>query len=79
MPSKSWGPPDEGRRSTQVAGPTKLVVCEGVVITHIQPTPNFFSSEYKRCCDPPGTAQLKTAVRVSSRSGDAMHTSRGRV
>ena len=44
MPSKleSSGPPDEGRRITQVAGPTEVAVCEGVVITRIQPTPKSF-------------------------------------
>jgi hypothetical protein len=44
MPSKlqSSGPPDEGRRITQVAGPTEVSVCEGVGITRIQPTPKSF-------------------------------------
>jgi hypothetical protein len=42
MTSKSCGPPDEGRRSKQVAGPTEVAVCEGVVITRIQPTPKSF-------------------------------------
>jgi hypothetical protein len=44
MPSKleSSGPPDEDSRITQVAGPTELTVCEGVVITRIHPTPKSF-------------------------------------
>jgi hypothetical protein len=44
MPSKleSSGPPDEDRRITQVAGPTEVAVCEGVVITRIQTTPKSF-------------------------------------
>jgi hypothetical protein len=44
MPSKleSSGPPDGDSRITQVAGPTELAVCEGVVITRIQPTPKSF-------------------------------------
>jgi len=41
-PPNQGDPPDEGRRSTQVAGSTKVVVCEGVVITSIQPTPKSF-------------------------------------
>jgi hypothetical protein len=36
MPSRSCGPPDEGRRSTQVSGPTKVAVCEGGVVTRIR-------------------------------------------
>jgi hypothetical protein len=36
MPFNSSGPPDEpGGSVTQVAGPTKVTVCEGVVITRI--------------------------------------------
>jgi hypothetical protein len=43
MPSNSSGPPDEpGGSVTQVAGPTEMTVCEGLVITRIQPTPKSF-------------------------------------
>jgi hypothetical protein len=48
MPSKleASGQPDEDSLITQVAGPTKVAVCEGAGIIRIQP-------EYRRCCGPP--------------------------
>ena len=72
MPSKlqSSGPPDEGRRITQVAGPTEVAVCEGVGITRIQPTPQSFRVDrgdvvaLQARSNAWRTAQLKTAVRV---------------
>jgi hypothetical protein len=54
MPVKSCGPPDEGRRSTQVAGPTEFAVCEGVGITHIHP---IFLIEYSQCFCPASKVQ----------------------
>jgi hypothetical protein len=70
MPSQSCGPPDEGRRITQVAGPTKVTVCKGVGITRIQPTPKSFrvdTGDVSALQARPNAwriAQLKIAVRV---------------
>jgi hypothetical protein len=72
MPSKleSIGPPDEDRRITQVAGPTEVAVCEGVVITRIQPTPKSFRvntgdvGALQARSNAWRAAQLKITVRV---------------
>ena len=69
-PPNQGDPPDEGRRSTQVAGSTKVVVCEGVVITSIQPTPKSFrvntddDAALQARSNTWRTAQLKIAVRL---------------
>jgi hypothetical protein len=72
MPSKleASSPPDKGRRITQVAGPTQVAVCEGVVISRIQPTPKSFrvntgdGGALRAGSNPWRTAQLKITVRV---------------
>jgi hypothetical protein len=72
MPFKleSSSPPDEDRRITQVAGPTEVVICEGVVITRIQPTPKYFRvntgdvGALQTRSNARRTAQLKITVRV---------------
>jgi hypothetical protein len=81
MPSKleSSGPPDEDRRITQVAGPTELTVCEGVVITRIHPIPKSFRvntgdvGALQARSNAWRTAHLKITVRVHQdvRSRDA--------
>jgi hypothetical protein len=69
MPSKSSGPPDEGRRSTQVAGPTEVAVCEGVGIRYPAYS-EIFSSEYRQCFGPPSKVKRleNCAAQESSKS-----------
>jgi hypothetical protein len=71
MPFNSSGPPDEpGGSMTQVAGPTEVTVCEGVVITRIQPTPKSFRVNtgdvvaLQARSNAWRTAQFKIVVRV---------------
>jgi hypothetical protein len=67
---ESSGPPDEGRRITQVAGPTEVAICEGVGITRIQPTPKSFRVNtgdvvaLQARSNTWRTAQIKIKVRV---------------
>jgi len=62
--------PDEDRQITLVTGPTEVVVCEGVVITRIQPTPKSFRvntgyvGALQARSDAWRTSQLKITVRV---------------